>query len=229
MTVAVHAGRSWRLVVPFALLAGAASAQERAVPVEEEPHHRTALKNAYVQVFRVNLAPGESTLAHTHARDDAAVRLGDATVTSDVPGRPTGAPEVVSAGMVSARTNEPTPHTHRVTNIGSTPFDVIDVQVLARPDGPPVPAISEPAAENPQMRVYRYDLAPGAASAQHTHERPYLLVAATAVNLRMIAPDGRSMTHAVEAGDLHWVDAKVTHVLVNDGKQPGILVEFELK
>ena len=79
------------------------------------------------------------------------------------------------------------------------------------------------------MRVYRYELAPGAASASHTHARPYLLVGATDMNLRMTSPDGRSMAHPVKAGDLHWVAAAVTHTLVNDGPDKGVLVEIELK
>jgi quercetin dioxygenase-like cupin family protein len=130
---------------------------------------------------------------------------------------------------VSARENEKKPHTHRVHNIGTTLFDVIDVQILKRPDGPAAPPITAPAAENPQMRVYRYELGPGAGSAQHSHARPYLLVAATDINLRMTSPDGGSMTHPVKAGDLHWVEAAVTHTLINEGPEKAVLVEFELK
>jgi quercetin dioxygenase-like cupin family protein len=79
------------------------------------------------------------------------------------------------------------------------------------------------------MRVYRYELAPGAGSPMHTHARPYLLVAATDMNLRMTSPEGASMTHPVKAGDLHWVGVAVTHTLVNEGREKGVLVEFELK
>ena len=132
-------------------------------------------------------------------------------------------------GLVSARDNAKKPHTHRVHNIGTTLFDVLDVQILKRPDGPEAPAILAPAAENAQMRVYRYELAPGAASATHAHTRPYLLVAATDMDLRMTAPDGRSRTHPIKAGDFHWVDVPVTHAFVNDGSGNGVLVEFELK
>ena len=213
----------------IAVLAALASAPDKAVPVEEEPRHKTVLKNDYVQAFRVTLAPGESSLTHIHAHDDGAVRLGEATMTSDVPGQPPGAPEVMHPGQVSARTNEPHPHTHRVNNIGTTLFDVIDVQILKRPPGPATPAITTPAAENPQMRVYRYELAQGAASPQHTHERPYLVVAATDLRLRMTSPDGASMAHPIEAGDLHWVEAKVTHALINEGAERGVIVEFEVK
>jgi quercetin dioxygenase-like cupin family protein len=216
-------------VFALAAVLAATSPMPEGVPVEQEPAHKTVLKNDYVQVFRVKLEPGTSTLMHTHARDDAAVRLSAATVTSETLGKPAGEPESRPAGAVSARQNEPTPLTHRVRNVGTTVFDVLDVQILKRPEGPEAPPVAAPAAENPRMRVYRYELAPGAASAMHTHARPYLLVAATGMNLRMTSPDGVAMTHPVEAGDLHWVDAAVTHTLVNEGRETGVLVEVELK
>jgi len=218
-----------RLVGLFLLVATAGAAQDAAVPVEEEPHHKTVFKNAYMQAFRVTLEPGTTTLMHTHAHDDAAVRLSKATVAADSPGQALGPPEVVSPGLVSARDNEVKPHTHRVHNIGTTLFDVVDVQVLGRPPGPATPPISAPAAENPKMRVYRYDIAPGESTPQHAHTRPYLLVAATDVNLRMASPDGQSMEHPVKAGDMHWVEVAVTHSLRNLGSDKAILVEFELK
>lgn len=211
------------------LLRVAAPAQDASVPVEQEPKHKTVFRNDYVQAFRVSLPPGEATLMHTHAHDDAAVRLSEATVTADGPGQPAGAPQTAQAGFVSARDNERAPLTHRVQNIGKTPFEVVDVQMLRRPEGPQAEPIAPPAAENASMRVYRYEIAPGASGDRHTHRRPYLLVAATDVNLRMTSPDGRSFEHPVKAGDMHWVDTEVTHTLTNAGGETAILVEIELK
>jgi quercetin dioxygenase-like cupin family protein len=219
-------------IAPLAIsliLAVPASAQDGAVPVEDEPHHKTVLKNPYVQAFRVILAPGEASLMHRHAHDDGAVRLSTATVAARLPGQSLGPPESVVPGFVSARDNEARPHVHEVHNIGSTVFEVIDVQALERPPGPSAAALAAPAAENAKMRVYRYELEPGAATASHGHTRPYLLVAATDVQLRMVSPDGKSMEHPVKAGEMHWVDAAVTHSLVNRGAEKAILVEFELK
>lgn len=216
------------IVALLAVVSGMSAAPDAAVPVEQEPQHKTVLKNDYVQVFRVTLEPGQATGTHIHAHDDAAVRLSTATITSDSPGAP-GAPESRAAGFVSARTNEPKALTHRVHNVGTTVFDVLDVQVLKRPDGPEAPAAAPPAAENPKMRVYRWELGPGAASATHTHARPYLIVAATGMDLLMTAPDGGAMRHTVKTGDVHWIDAVVTHTLVNKGADGGVLVEFELK
>ena len=50
--------------------------------------------------------------------------------------------------------------------------------------------------------------APGDTSAMHTHERPYLFVAATSMHLKMTAPDGKSFADEVRPGDFHLIDSK---------------------
>jgi hypothetical protein len=80
--------------------------------------------------------------------------------------------------------------THRVNDLGATPFEVIDIEFL---------------------------------------ERPYLIIAATPMQLSMKSPDGASMDHPIRAGDFHWIDRKVTHVLTNSGTEAGVIVEVELK
>lgn len=218
-----------QLALLCVLVAARAPAQEVSIPIEKEPHHKTVFKNAYVQAFRVSLDPGKTGLMHTHSHDDAAVRLADAIVAADSPGEPLGPPEPVQPGMLSARDNEAKPHVHRVHNIGTTPFEAVDVQALDRPPGPTTEPISAPAVQNARMRVYRYDVAPGASTSRHAHHRPYLLVAATDVNLRMSFADGRSLKRRMKAGDMQWVDTATTHALTNSGTNSAILVEFELK
>ncbi len=200
-----------------------------AVPVDQEPKHKVVLKNDYLEVLHVTIPAGESTQLHTHSHDGAAIRLSEAMVSSDVPGKgptPAGRSE---PGDVSATAYAKAPLTHRVNNVGSTAFEVLDLEFLKRPDGPATPPIAAPAAENDAARLYRWSLAAGASTPQHTHERPYLIVAATPMQLRMTGPDGRAMEHPVKAGDFHWIDARVTHVLTNAGTEPGVIVEVELK
>ena len=199
------------------------------MPVEREPNHRTVFQNDYVQVFRVKLAPGKSTLMHTHTRDDAAVRLSTATTTSESLGEPPGPATTAQPGSVSARNNAKVPTTHRVHNVGTTLFDVLDVQILQRPDGADAPPLGPIAAENPQMRVYRYQLEPGGQASRHSHARPFLLVAATDLTFRSKGPNGGLRLLRMKTGDVQWVDAAATHAFVNGGKAAGILVEIELK
>ena len=110
----------------------------------------------------------------------------------DIPGRESTAPGASHVGDVSAQAYAEKPMTHRVNNVGTTPFDVIDIEFLGRPAGPPTEAIATPAAENSSARAYRWTLPPGASTPQHTHERPYLIIAATAMQLAMRAPEGES-------------------------------------
>ena len=215
--------------VLFVSLATLGADQSAPVPIEEEPHHHLVLKNDYVQVFHTTVAPGESTLFHVHLHDNAGVELSTRTTTDQLLGKSEGAPSVSRAGEVFANSRLQGPTTHRVHNVGSTTMDVIDVEFFQRPEHALATAAAPVAAENASARVYSWVLAPGAVSAMHSHERPYLIVAVTPMHLKMTAPDGRSFTDDVKPGDFHWVDAKVTHTLENAGTTPGQLVEFEMK
>ena len=203
-------------------------AQQSPVPVEEEPHHHLVLKNDSVMVLRVKLLPGESTLFHTHSHDRVAIDLSDATITRQKPGEPESAPEATKPGDVAALVSNGT-YTHLVHNASSVLFEVLDVELLHRPTTAAGPAAGKVEVENPSARVYKWTLSPGAASAMHTHERPYLIISPTQLVLKMTDPEGKSFTHEVGAGDVHWVDAKVTHSLANEGATVGTIVEIELK
>ena len=212
----------------FLMCAYISLSQEAPVPVEQEPRHHVVLQNDSVLVLHVTIPPGVTTLYHIHSHDRAVVYLSNSTITQQKLGEPEGPHETSKPGEVSAMALK-TPLTHRVKNVGDTPFDVIDVEFLARPQSSSTPAAAPVAAENPSARVYHWTLAPGAVSTMHTHERPYLIIASTAMMLKMTSPDGKTLTHEVKAGDFHWVDSKVTHTLANEGTTEGQIVEVELK
>jgi quercetin dioxygenase-like cupin family protein len=216
----------WWLVV--FVLSTFVMAQQSPVPVEEEPHHHLVLKNESVMVVRVKLLTRESTLFHTHLHDRVAIDLTDTTIIRQKSGEAESAPELTKPGEVAASESNG-PYTHRVHNVGAVEFEAVDVELLHRPKNAPGAAAAKVEAENPSARVYKWTLAPGAASAMHTHERPYLIISATPMMLKMTDPEGKSLTHEVKAGDVHWVDAKVTHSLANEGTTAGTIVEVELK
>jgi quercetin dioxygenase-like cupin family protein len=211
------------------LAASVAAAQEKRVPADQEPFHKVVLKNDYVEVMHVTIPPGQSTMLHTHSHNRAAVILSNSTLWEDLPGTKSAQSMIVHAGGISSQEIAAQPFTHRIKNVGKTTFEVLDIEVLKRPDGPATEAITTPAAENAGLRAYRWALSPGASTPQHTHSRPYLIIAATPMQLAMKAPDGSSMEHPIKAGDFHWIDSKVTHTLTNNGKEAGIIVEVELR
>jgi quercetin dioxygenase-like cupin family protein len=210
-------------------LVGIGAAQSAPVPVDQEPHHHLLLKNDFVELMRATLAPGESTLFHIHSHARAGFDLVTSTTTEQLLGKPEGTPSTSHAGEVYAESLTDGPITHRVHNVGKGPMDVFDVELLQRPAQASTSTAGPVAAENDSARVYSWVLAPGQVSAMHTHERPYLIVAVTPMRLKMTAPDGRSLSEEVKPGDFHWIDAKVTHALANDGAAMGQLVEIEMK
>jgi len=221
-----NATLSFALLTLFAVQESNAPAP---VPVEQEPHHHLLLKNDNLLVLRVNLQPGEWSSYHIHSVDDVAVWLGHSSASQQLPNQPESAPLEQRPGNISLRALHETPFTHRVHNIGPGIFDVLDVELLQRPEHASTGAAGPVAGENPSARVYKWKILPGAVTPMHTHDRPYLIVAAVGFNLRMTAPDGQSTTHEIKAGDFHWVTTKVTHSLANEGTGEGQIIEIELK
>src|SRR5713101_580128 len=134
----------------FAFAAQEASAP---VPVENEPLHHVVLKNESVVVIHLTLPPGERTLYHTHTYDRVAIPLSATSITQQVLNEKESAPSPSEAGAFSALTLAGSSYTHRVRNVGSVPYDVLDIEILERPQMASPPA-TEVAAENPSARIY---------------------------------------------------------------------------
>lgn len=206
-----------------------AMAQDKPVPVEQEPYHHVQLKNDDIVVIHAVLPPGERTAYHIHSCDRTGVEISNNTTTGQRFGEAEAAPKPSSPGDVFSDTCTDKPLIHRVHNVGSTTMDVIDIELLHRPEHPSTSTAGPVAVENPSVRVYKWVIAPATATPMHTHTRPYLIVAATPMQLRMTSPDGQSRIETVKAGDFHWVNIPVTHALTNQGIEDGQIVEFELK
>jgi len=217
------------LFLSFALIAAQKASDPAPVPVEQEPHHHIVLKNDYVLVMHVTIPEGEQSLYHIHSHDRMSVTLSSTNISQQKLNEPEGPSTASKPGDLSAPTVDTTPWIHRVHNLGPGSFEVLDVEFLQRPGEASASVAGPVAAENPSARAYQWTLAPGATSAMHTHNRPYLIIAVSKMPLKMSAPDGQSFSHEIEAGDFHWVDMKVTHSLTNEGTTEGQIVEVELK
>ena len=124
-----------RLVLALSLFAFAcvwafpvvAQSGEVGVPILKAPYHLPVFTNEHVTVFKVFIPPGRSTGYHTHTEDGVSVSIVPADITNQNLG---------SAGVTRL---EPTPRgraaytthskdaplTHKVTNIGQTPFHLV--------------------------------------------------------------------------------------------------------
>jgi quercetin dioxygenase-like cupin family protein len=212
-----------------AMLIAQQTSTPTSVPVEEEPLHKIVFKNDAVTVMHVTLPPGQSTLFHSHTHDRVAIDLSATTIAQQKINEPEGPATPTKPGNVSALTLTGASYTHRVHNVGSAPYEVLDIEPAQRPKTPSTDVAATVAAENPSARVYNWVLAPGATSPMHTHMRPYIIISVTQLNLKMSSPDGETATHEVGPGDFRYIDAKITHNLSNAGSTPGQIIEVELK
>jgi hypothetical protein len=99
------------------------------VAVEQEPHHHVIFENQYVRVLDVVLRPGETSLFHRHSLDNVPVQLSDATMKRQFPGEDwvTSPAKEGSVGFIGGTKS---PYVHRISNIGTTVFHVLDVEIL---------------------------------------------------------------------------------------------------
>ncbi len=199
------------------------------VLVEDEPLHHTILKNEFVRVIHLTLPAGERTLYHTHNHDRVAVELSTTSITQQMWNEPEGPATTTTPGEFSAITLVGDSFTHRVHNVGSVSFDVIDVEIQQRPQTPSTSIAAQVAGENPSARIYKWVLSPGSSSAMHIHVRPYLIISATAFTLKLASPEGQAYSLEVKPGDLQWIESKVTHSLSNASATAAYIIEIELK
>ena len=106
-------------------LLGSVGAQEKAVPVSEEAHHQLVLENEYTRVFHVIVAPKDSTLIHQHDRDYVYVMIGSSQVEATKLG---AAPTEMKLNDGDVKFTK-APVTHKVRNIGETPFVNLTIEV----------------------------------------------------------------------------------------------------
>ncbi len=218
------------LVLSLSFFASAAA--QSPVAVEKEPRHRLRFSNQYVRVFDVLIPPGDTTLFHTHVHDGMGVRLSDARIREDVLG---GASEdaPVKRGEVSF-SYRPSPLTHSVGNIGSTPFRIIFIEVL--PNEGPAPGASLALVagqtlvlENERVRVSRVVLNPGQSIEMHEHAHRGLAVAVSDGRIAVEVPGEKVRTVKFKPGDTRWHEGGMKHAWRNAGAVLFEAVEIELK
>lgn len=108
----------------------ATAAGSEPVPANLEPHHHAVFENQYVRVMDVQIAPGESTLYHTHSHDTVYVRLSDSQTLSQTQGMGWSLTRVLKSGEFAFDEDARHPLTHRVKNVGTTPYRVLAIELL---------------------------------------------------------------------------------------------------
>jgi quercetin dioxygenase-like cupin family protein len=233
--------RSRRLLCAFLFLAILLVAQTASeVEITAEPHHHAALENAYVRVFKVEVAPHRATLMHRHRHDYVFVSLGASEVENDVAGKPPA-----TLKLQDGETHfTPGNFAHVAKNLADTPFRNVTIEFLQDEKAhqtPPPKWDEERGLQVLQggtkdimfvqdgVRVSELDLQPGGVIPKHHHAGPHLVVAVTDLGLRSDVEGKPATLRVLKAGDIAWVEGGYTHTVTNVGQQPAKFVALEFQ
>jgi quercetin dioxygenase-like cupin family protein len=229
-----------RLIFPALLLVAIVLNAQNTTEVEitAEPHHHLALENAYVRVFKVEVAPHDATLMHTHHHDYIFVTLGSTEVSNDVKGK---APVELKLQDGEVRF-VPGNFSHIARNLADTPFRNVTIELLqdeaARKTPPPAwdedrglhvftGGTQDIMFVKDGVRVSEIDLQPGATIPSHHHSGPHLVVAVTDLDIRSDVEGKGPMPGHLKSGEVKWLPGGYTHTLTNTGKQEAKFVTLE--
>jgi predicted metal-dependent enzyme (double-stranded beta helix superfamily) len=191
----------------------------------------TIYESGWLRVRRVSYPPGESVPLHEH-KARVVVFLRDAIVRSITPdGKITDT--IYKAGTV----NWSEPIKHSLKNLGSTPLEAVEAELLGRhPDisqrftgdpGKQDPAHFKLEFENDRVRVFRFHLGPHESSLMHDHLE-YVTVLLTDAHRSNTLPKGATLESNEEAGTIsHGPSTRHAVQNLGDALIEEISIEFK--
>jgi quercetin dioxygenase-like cupin family protein len=216
------------------------------VPLTSEPHHHFAYGNEYVKLFKVEVPPHEATLLHQHDRDYLYITLGNAEVTSAVPGKPEAHLKLADGSVGFSRGG----FAHVARTDGDTPFrnDTIELlqtqgelrnlclQVVANEHaacpGTQTPGEAThtdwPEFETDETRVLLTRVLPHREVLVHDSQREELIVAVDEVVVAFAA--GKGPERLLRPGDFVWLrQGGVARLMKNKSDKEARYITLELK
>jgi quercetin dioxygenase-like cupin family protein len=234
---------TWIASIAALFLAGGVAAMTAQVPLSKDPRHRVVFENAELRILDVNIPPKEITLDHTHDHDIVTVSMTGGTPTrTQSPGQPWSQPRPPRAlGHSNITEYAGKPGSHRVENVGDSPYHLFAVENLRKSGWSTGQArsalVTSVAGESRAFRVYDVKLVRATPQTSHTHAVPtvVLLISGTAMS---DGPDAQAKAHAPAAVGLKQLDRPGqwmlvprgdTHHLVRLGTADAHLVEIEVR
>jgi len=206
------------------LLPFAASAADEFIPIEQEPRHKLVFANKHVRYFDVELEPGYESRYHWHRNDGVFVNIASSpTIAEDAGKEPVRRGER-AIGETYFIDYAARPKAHRVTNAGTTPYHVIDAEILSACGTAGVASEANQALliDNERVLVTRIILHPGESTV--LHPPCGILVSVSGGD---IAFDGERA--GMRPAAFKWRQQAGTTTLVNTGKLVFHGVDIRLK
>ena len=206
-----------------------ATAADESIPIEQEPRHRLVFANEHVRYFDVELEPGYQSLYHWHRNDGVFVNISSApTIAQDLGKDPVQRGER-AIGETYFIDYGAKPKAHRVSNPGSTPYRVVDAEILGGcgtsgsvAEGPGQTLL----IDNARVFVTRIILHPGESTELYAPCGVFVAVSAGRIGLETA---GATQNVDLKPAEFQWRQQPDAVKLVNTGKFVFHGVDIRLK
>ena len=211
-----------------------AQAQQTAVPVEQEPHHRIVFQNKYVRIYDALIPPGDVTLFHTHIFDSVSIAVSGGKGINEFQGKPPIQLDVPT-GWVGFSKATNAPYTHRISNLGTTPLRFVGAEILSSSGSRGVPSALDTVPghkfvlENDLVKVYRLSVESKQSTGIRSRTLPWLRISISQSTISVQRPGKSPEILETKPGDYRWYEGPTTDSIENVGSTKYEAVEIELK
>jgi quercetin dioxygenase-like cupin family protein len=207
-------------LLPFFLVASfcaaVAVAQQAAVSIDNEPHHKRLLYTNDLRLWEVTLAPGQSTPAFVHQYDVATVIIGDGTLNIQRNGEALAPPAPNARGSVIVTEHTGArPTAYRIENSGTTEYRALEIENMHE------------TKQSPPFAIGDVTLKRGDAPTMHQHTGATIIVSISGT----LEQGGIGGTSAVRIQPGQWLSLPrfQAHTIEAVGSGDARAVEIEVR
>jgi hypothetical protein len=188
------------------------------VPVSKEPRHHVVFENNKVRILNVLLPPGDTTQYHVHSTPSLFITLSRTTTSWQLMNK-----QPVSSTSVAGYTwfenlNPPHVKIHRVFNVDTSVYHVMDVEILAKDSG----FSSKPLAidhahlliDTPWVRTWSVKLARDEKVTVKEQPSDFILVAINGATVAL-NENNTGTTSVLKPGQFYYIKANDSFAVTN--------------
>jgi hypothetical protein len=202
------------------------------VPVSKEPRHHVVFENDKARILNVLLPPGDTTLYHVHSTPSLFISFSKThTFWQRVNEQPVSSNS--EAGYIwFENLNPPNIKIHRVWNVDTSVFHVMDVELLAKDSGfngkPLTIEHAHLLIDTPWVRTYSIKLAKNEEVSIKKQQSGFILVAISDAMIKL-SENGTESESFVKPGKFYWIKTNDTFAITNRGDIPANFALLEIK
>lgn len=181
---------------------------EKYCEVYDEPRHQFHVRNAYTNIYEIQLPPNNLTRFHRHCEDTVYFVIADADVEESFQDKPT-IKTVAPCGGTMNRAHSAEPLIHQVKNVGSHTMHMVGAEALQRPPAGADQTLSLPGHkvswESERFRVYDVNLVSNDQSLSYSAYGLLVTFEASVATIRSPEVEG-SATVRLAPGGFVWIE-----------------------